>query len=68
MMTKQEILVVKKNTACLAKQLSYYLINMALTRDIINSSSGSAWDLHLGTAASGHLFLAPIHGDVRGQG
>ena len=67
-MTKQEISVVKKNTACLAKQLSYYLINMAQTGEIINSSSGNAWELHLGTAASGHLFLAPVHSDIQGEG
>lgn len=58
----------KKSTACLAKQLSYYLINMAQTGEIINSSSGNAWELHLGTADSGHLFPAPVHSDVRGQG
>lgn len=58
----------KKNRACLAEQLSYYLINMAQTGEIINSSRGNAWELHLGTTASGHLSLAPVHSDVQGQG
>lgn len=58
-MTKKDISVVKKIPACLAEQLCYYLIHMAQAGEIINSSSSSAWELHLGTSASGHLLQAP---------
>lgn len=68
-MTKQDTSVVKTNTACLAEQLSYYLIHMAQAGEIIHSSSSSAWELHLGTSASGHLLQAPSGWQWRrGQG
>lgn len=41
---------------------------MARRGESINSSTGNAWELHLGIAASGHLLLAPAPNEVHGQG